>query len=80
MISFPCICVEAAAGDHLIKFHYCCCPDGLLGAIGAEWGGLCGLSMIGFVWSVVLFLFPSFSFASRLPHVVGRSRSIVAHL
>jgi len=78
MISFPCLCVEAAAGDHPIEVHCCCYPGGLLGGIGAGHGGLCGLSMTRFVRSVILFLFPSFSFTSRMPQAVGRSRSIIA--
>jgi len=78
MISFPCLCVEAPAGDHPIEVHYCYSLGGLLGGIDAGQGGLCGLSMIGFVQSVILFLFPSFSFASRLLQAVGRSRSIIA--
>jgi len=67
MISFTCLCVEATTGNHPIEVHCCCCRGGLLGGIGAGRGGLCGLSMIGFVWLVVLFLFPSFSFSSRPP-------------
>ena len=70
MISFPCLCVMAAIGDHLIEVHCCCCPGGLLRGIGVGRGGLYGLSMIGFVRSVILFLFPSFSFASWLPQAV----------
>ena len=77
-ISFPCLCVKAAAGDHPIEVHCCFHPGGLLGGIGVGRGGLYGLSVIGFVWSIVLFLFHSFSFASRLLQVVGISRSIVA--
>ena len=77
MISFPCLCVEVAVGDHPIEVHCCCCLGGLLGGIGAGRGRLCGLSLIGFVRSVVLFLFPSFSFTLRPLQVVRRSRSIV---
>ena len=40
MISLPCLCVDAAAGDHPIEVHCCCCPGGLLGGIGVGRGGL----------------------------------------
>lgn len=67
MNSFPCLYVEATIGDHLIEVYYCCCPSGLLGGIDVRRGGLYGLYMIGFVQLVILFLFPTFSFTSRLP-------------
>jgi len=44
MISFPFLCVEAAAGDHPIEVHCCCCPGGLLGGIDAG-RGVCGASL-----------------------------------
>ena len=40
MISFPCLCVDATAGDHPIEVHPCCCPGGFLGGLGARRGGL----------------------------------------
>ena len=39
-----------------IEVHYCCCPGGLLGGIGAGRGGLYGLSMIGFAEGHPLFI------------------------
>ena len=35
MISFPCLLVKATTSDHPIEVHYCYCPGGLLGGIGA---------------------------------------------
>ena len=56
IISFPFLCVQATAGDHVIKVHYCCCLGGLLGGIDAGWGGLYGLSMKGFAISHPIFI------------------------
>ena len=39
-ISFRFLCIEAAAGDHAIEVHRCCCPGGLLGGIAPGRGGL----------------------------------------
>ena len=36
------LCIEAAAGDHAIEVHRCCCPGGLLGGPCAGRGGLGG--------------------------------------
>ena len=33
------LCIEAAAGDHAIEVHRCCCPGGLLGGLSAGSGG-----------------------------------------
>jgi hypothetical protein len=32
-VSFRFLCIEAAAGDHAIEVHRCCCPGGLLGGL-----------------------------------------------
>jgi hypothetical protein len=39
-VSFHFLCIEAAAGDHAIEVHRCCCPGGLLGGLSA--GGRVG--------------------------------------
>ena len=46
-ISFRFLCIEAAAGDHAIEVHRCCCPGGLLGGPCAGRGGLGGISKGG---------------------------------
>ena len=38
-VSFHFLCIEAAAGDHAIEVHRCCCPGGLLGGLRAGRGG-----------------------------------------
>ena len=43
-VSFRFLCIEAAAGDHAIEVHRCCCPGGLLGGPCAGRGGLGGIS------------------------------------
>ena len=47
-ISFRFLCIEAAAGDHAIEVHRCCCPGGLLGGLRAGRGrlGACVLSIV----------------------------------
>jgi hypothetical protein len=46
-VSFRFLCIEAAAGDHAIEVHRCCCPGGLLGGLAARRGGFWRHSFLG---------------------------------
>ena len=52
-ISFRFLCIEAAAGDHAIEVHRCCCPGGLLGGLRAGRGGL-GACVVSIVYALVV--------------------------
>ena len=54
-VSFRFLCIEAAAGDHAIEVHRCCCPGGLLGGPCAGTGGVgCGAFLREVAGSVCL--------------------------
>ena len=78
-ISFLCLRIMVATVGQVIEVHRCCYPGGLLGVLGAWRGGSGGTFLREVVVSVGLaVLFPSASFALRLPQAIMRSRSIVA--
>ena len=51
-ISFCFLCIEAAAGDHVIEVHRCCYPGGLLGGLSA--GRVGGNFFVSTVYALVV--------------------------